>query len=175
MAANHFIVPTMPIGKVTAARLGAGNTANDRFTDADAGKFVKLAATDRYDLTAAGDVIEGVVVNVESATSNGYTVGGVVSEGKVFVTADGLQATPGTGTIAAGDYVVTGTVVARNTAMSGFPKVCKATVQPGATPADLAAAGAQIKASLFAWRVVSLGQAGTGAVGTVIVIERVAP
>lgn len=175
MAANHFIVPTMPLGKVTAARLGAGNTSNDRFTDVDAGKIVKLAATDRYDLAAAGDAIEGIVVAVESGTSNGYSVGGVVSEGKAFVTADGLQATAGTGTIAVGDYVVTGTVVARNTAMAGYPKVCKATVQIGDVPASLTAAGLQIKAALYAWRVVSLGQVGTGAVGTVIVIERVAP
>lgn len=158
MAANHFIVPTMPLGDVTAARLGAGNTANDRFSDVDVGKIVKLAGESRYDLAAAGDKIEGLITAVESATSNGYSVGGVVSTKKVFATADGLQATPGTGTIAVGDYVVTGTVVAKGTAMAGFPKVCKATSQTY---------------GVFTWRVVSLGQVGTGAVGTVIVIERV--
>jgi len=173
MAQNHFIVPAAPLPRVTSARLGAGTSLAQRMSDVDAGKFVKLVAESRYDLTAAGEPIEGAVVGVESATSGGYSVGSVVSEGKMFVTADGLQATPGTGTIAIGDYVVTGTVVAKGTAFNEFAKVCKATVQPGGVLADLAAASAALKASLFAWRVVSLGTVGTGAVGTTIVIERV--
>lgn len=156
MAANHFIVPTLPLEKVTAVRLGAGNTANDRYSDLDAGKAVKLVGESRYDLCAAGDKIEGFVVSVESATSNGYSIGGVVGEGMVFVTADGLQATPGTGAIAVGDYVVAGTATAKGTGLTAYAKVCKATSQTYGA---------------FAWRVVSLGQAGTGAVGTTIVIE----
>jgi len=50
---------------------------------------------------------------------------------------DGLQATAGTGTIAVGDYVVCGTVVAAGTALTTTtgPKVCKATVQPTAAGA----------------------------------------
>jgi hypothetical protein len=70
---------------------------------------------------------------------------------------DGSQAA-GTGAIAIGDYVVAGAVVAKGTGLSGYPKVRKATSQ---TPGP------------FAWRVVSLGTAGTGAVGTVGVIERI--
>lgn len=159
MAANHFIVPSIATREVTAVRLGAGNAANQRFTDVEAGKIVKLAGESRYDLAAVGNPIEGFIVAVEAATSNGFSVGGVVAEGKVFATADGLQGTPGTGTIAVGDYVVTGTVVAKDTAMPGYPKVCKATAQT---------------LTFFMWRVVSLGQVGTGAVGTTIVIERVA-
>ena len=160
MAANHFIVPSVPLERVTTVRLGAGNTANDRFTDIEAGKIVKLTGESRYDLAVAGNPIEAFLVSTEAATSGGYSIGSVVSKGKVFVTADGLQATPGTGAIAVGDYVVTGTVIAKGTAMAGFAKVCKATSQTPVYP--------------FAWRVVSLGQAaGTGAVGTTIVIEQV--
>ena len=173
MAQAHLITPVAPIARVTVARLGAGTSLAQRMSDVDAGKIVKLVGESRYDLTAAGEAIEGFVVSTENATSAGYSVGSVVQEGKVFATADGLQATPGTGTIAVGDYVVTGTQVAKGTATAEFARVCKATVQPGATPADLAAAGAAIKAALFAWRVVSLGTVGTGAVGTTIVIERV--
>ena len=159
MAAAHYIVPTLPMGRTTTARLGAGNTANDRFADVDAGKTVKLVGESRYGLTAAGDPIEGFVVDVSTATSGGYSIGTVVHDQKVFVTADGLQATPGTGAIAVGDYVVAGTATAKGTALAAFAKVCKATSQTPAYP--------------FAWRVVSLGQVGTGAVGTTIVIERV--
>lgn len=79
----------------------------------------------------------------------------------VNVTADGLQATPGTGVLAVGDYVVTGTPVAAGTALASgtYARVCKAT-----TPANLLG---------FRWRVVSLGPVGSGAVGTNIVIQRV--
>ena len=191
MAANHFIVPTGPTEDVTVVRLGAGNGANDRYSDVDAGKLVKLAAESRYDLCAAGDAIEGVVVSVETATSGGYSVGGIIREGKIFATADGLQATAGTGTIAIGDYVVAGTATAKGTALTAYPKVCKATVQPltaivsTVASADTAAAvKVQLDAvlatlatanrnAMYAWRVVSLGQVGTGAVGSTIVIKRV--
>ena len=110
-------------------------------------------------LTAAGDEIEGFISSVESAPSGGFSVGGIVEEGQFNVTLDGLQATPGTGVVAIGDYVVTGTVVARGTAMTVYPKVCKAT-----------GAGTSLN---YKWRVVSLGTAGTGAVGTSAVIKRV--
>lgn len=158
MAANHFIVPTLPLAKTTAVRLGAGNTANDRFSDVDEGKSVKLVAESRYNLTAAGDQLEAFIVGIESATSNGFSVGSIVESGKVFVTADGLQATPGTGAIAVGDYVVAGTVTAKGTALAAYTKVCKATSQTYGA---------------YAWRVVSLGTVGTGAVGTTIVISKV--
>lgn len=158
MAKAHKIVPQLPLADVTTAILGTSTL--DTYTDKEVGKLVKLSASDTYSLAAAGDAIEGFIVQVETGTSAGRTVGGIVDDKKQFVTADGLQATPGTGTIAAGDYVVVGTVVAKGTAMSGYPKVTKATDQAAA------------KAAPFAWRVVSLGTAGTGAVGTVIVIAR---
>lgn len=158
MALNHFILPTVPDDATVAVRLGAGNAESDRMSALDAGKLVKLAGESRYDLTAAGDEIEASIYAVELAPQNGYTIGSVLQEGRLFATFDGLQATPGTGVIAIGDIVVAGTPVAKGTAMSGYAKVCKAT-----TPA----------AVVHRWRVVSLGTVGTGAVGTVGVIERI--
>ena len=107
-------------------------------------------------IAAVGDQIEGFITAVEGYTADDYSIGSVMNEGRKRVTLDGLQATPGTGTCAVGDYVVTGTVVAKGTALSVPPKVCKATTQTG---------------MYFAWRIVSLE--GTGAVGLYAVIERV--
>jgi hypothetical protein len=147
------------IARVITARLGgtpAAGNANG-LKDADVGKFVKLVAESRFNLCAAGDQIEGRISSVETAPQDGISIGGVMTEGRFQVTFDGLQATAGTGTIAIGDYVVAGTVVAAGTALSIPARVCKAT-----------AAGNTL---LFKWRVVSLGSAGTGAVGTTGVIE----
>jgi hypothetical protein len=160
MAKDHYIVPTGITEKAIAVRFGAGSgTANQWAAGTELNKAVKLAAESRYDLCVAGNEIEGFVVSVEDGTSNGFSVGSVVSEGTAYVVADGLQATPGTGVIAIGDYVVAGTVTAKGTALTSFAKVCKAT-----------AAGNTLN---FKWRVVSLGTVGTGAVGTTIVIASV--
>jgi hypothetical protein len=174
MSKAHYIRPSGPSTDSEVVRLGATADAAGNYSYKEQGKLVKFSGTtDTYVLTVAGDPIEGRITSLESATSAGWTVGGINKRDKMTVIADGAQATPGTGTIAAGDFVVTGSVVAKDTAMTTYPKVCKATVQIGAVPADLTAAGAQIKAALNAWRVVSLGAAGTGAVGTEITIERV--
>lgn len=157
MAASHFIVPQLPIEDVASVRLGAGSGSSNNYSDLEVGKAVKLVAESRYDLCAAGDKIEALVVSVESATSAGFSVGSVGAE-VAFFTADGLQATPGTGVIAIGDYIVAGTATAKGTALTAYAKVCKATSQ---------AYGA------FTWRVESLGTAGTGAVGTTIVAKRI--
>jgi len=123
------------------------------------GKFVKNGAESAHILCAAGDAIEGYIASVESATSAGFGIGAVQQRDPKFVTFDGLQATPGTGTVTIGSYVVCGTVVAKDTALTAYAKVCKATTEPPAGP--------------YAWRVVSLGSVGTGAVGTTGLIERV--
>lgn len=138
------------------ARLGAGTGSANRVTDVEIGKTVKLVGDSRYDLTAAGDQIEGFITSVESYTADDYSIGSVQVTGRKRVTLDGLQATPGTGTIAVGDFVVSGTAVAKGTALSVPPKVCKATTQTG---------------MYHAWRVVSLE--GTGAVGQFAIIERI--
>jgi hypothetical protein len=139
------------------ARLGDSTTpATNLLADADVEKFVKLIGDSQYGLCAVGNEIEGVMNSVNTATQDGYAIGGVQTEGRIAVTLDGLQATPGTGVIAVGDYVVAGTPVVRGTSLAGAkPKVCKATAAGGAL--------------IFKWRVVVLD--GTTAVGQTGLIE----
>lgn len=160
MSRDHRIVPTAPTDSSKTVRLGAGNTLGDRFDLKEQGKAVKLVAESRYDLCAVGDEIEGFITSVEAATQNGYSIGGIAQEDLQWATADGIQGTPGTGTILVGDYVLAGTATAKGTALTQYAKVVKATTQ------------ANVKASPYSWRVESLGPVGTGAVGTAIVIRR---
>jgi len=155
--AKFMMTELVDIAKVVTARLGAGTGASNVLSDADVGKFAKLVGESRFGLCAAGDEIEGRISSVETATQDAYSIGGVMVDGRFQVTFDGLQATPGTGTIAIGDYVVCGTPVAKGTALTVPAKVCKAT-------------GA-VTSLTYKWRVVSLGAAGTGAVGTTGCIE----
>lgn len=161
--AKFQITETIHSEKVRTVRLG--NTgAGNQYGYEENGKALKLAGDSRYALAAAGDAIEGIQQSSnwpEQGTMDGYSIGGIVASGYKEVTFDGLQATPGTGAIAVGDYVVTGTVVAKGTSLSAPLKVTKATDQAAA------------KAAPFKARVVSLGTAGTGAVGTVGVIEMI--
>lgn len=172
---KFMISETIHSEKVKTVRLGTDTIANGGgYSDKEAGKPVKFLGESRYGLCAAGDAIEGFVSSVNLGSYDGYSIGGIVSSGLKEVTFDGDQATAGTGTVAVGDYVVAGTPVAAGTALSVPPKVCKATIQPGVTEAAAAAdVNDHINAAKFMWRVVSLGPAGTGAVGTVGVIERV--
>lgn len=161
MAKAHYMVPTVPSGVVQTVRLGAGTGSSNNLSDVDEGKFTKLVGESRHNLAVVGDDIEGVITSVESATSGGYSIGGVLrgrSGDMLNVTFDGLQGTPGTGTLAIGDIVNVGTPVAKGTAQTTYPKVTKAT-----TAANV----------VQKWRVVSLGTVGTGAVGTTGTIEKV--
>lgn len=172
--AKFMIKETILSSDVVTVRLGAGTGAANNVDQKEVGKPVKLAGESRYDLCAAGDPIEAIVTSVEVGTADGYSLAGVACEGYKEVTFDGLQATPGTGTVAVGDYVVAGTAVAKGTALSAAMKVCKATMQPGVTEASAVGdVNDMFKVAAFAWRVVSLGSAGTGAVGTTGIIERV--
>lgn len=159
MAKFQFKETLDQLAQIDTARVADGTGGSNQLADADVGKFVKLAGDSQYGLCAVGNEIEGVLDSINSGpTQDGYRLGGVRKNGRVKVTLDGLQATPGTGTIAVNDYVVAGTPVARGTALAGaFPKVCKATS---------AASGV-----VHLWRVVALY--GTGAVGQLALIERV--
>lgn len=156
--AKFSIVETIYSEKVKTVRLGTASVGQ-QYGHEEVGKAVKLSGESAYVLCVAGDAIEGIVSSSnlsEQGTLDGFAVGGIISTGYKNVTFDGLQATAGTGTIAVGDYVLTGTVAAKGTQLTGPLKVVKATSQaPGAYKA----------------RVVSLGKAGTGAVGTVGVVE----
>jgi len=157
------------------ARLGVGSvnsTPANAYTDKEVGKFVKLSGTDAYVLCVVGDPIQASIAAVETYTADDFSLGTVSPGGRRRVLLDGSQAA-GTGSIAIGDYVVTGTPVALGTALTLTTpaKVRKATNQPGAVPADLTAAGQQALNSIYAWRLVPFDNAG--AVGDFGVIERV--
>lgn len=161
MARTHKLVPTAPYPNAQTVMLGAGQGSANNMSSVDADKLVKLVADSRYDLCVAGDEIEGTIVAVEQATQNGYSIGSVAkykAGQMMFALADGLQATPGTGTLAIGNIVVAGTVTAKGTALTTYPKVCVAT-----TPANV----------VHKWRVVALSDSGSGAVGQRVTIERV--
>lgn len=181
--AKFLMTPLVDSSASFTTRLGAGSGSANYVTDVEIGKAVKLVAESRYGLCAAGDPIEGFITAVESYTADDFSIGSVNSQGRVTAMADGLEATAGTGTLAVGDYVVAGTAVAKGTALTVGPKVCKATNQPGAVVTTTDNTKANIDIALaavidaeanarFAWRVVSLGS-GAGAVGTAVVIERV--
>lgn len=163
-----------PEGTVETARLGSDTVANSgNLVDNDCDKFLKLVAESRYGLCAAGDPIEGQLLAVESASQDGYAIGSVKRNGRIAAICDGSQAA-GTGSIAVGDYVVCGTVVAAGTDLTAStgPKVRKATYQPGTTAiTNVNQIADAMKPVMHAWRIVSLGSAG--AVGDTCVIERV--
>ena len=158
--AKFLITPTTQNQITVTARLG-GNAAGTRANDNDVGKGVKLAGDSNYGLLAAADAIEGVITSVETGVYDGYSLGGVQTKGYIDATAYGLQATPGTGAITVGQYVLAAAPAAIQVkeTLSTTLRVVSATNQ--ATAATAA----------FKARVVSLGPVGTGAVGTAIVIE----
>lgn len=175
-------------GDLQTTRFGAGTGAANHWDNKEVGKPVKSVSDSRHDLCAVGDPIEGFVTAVDPATLDDFTVGTVQKGGRKTVIADGLQATPGTGTIELGSYVVASTAVAKGTALASppNPKVVKATDQPGVAVvladnlvatinAGLVKIAAQFKNGIAAWRVVSnLTNPGVNAaVGDKIVIERV--
>ena len=152
--AKFEIVETIHSEKVKTVRLGTTGAGN-QYGDTEVGKAVKLSATSQYVLAVAGDYIEGIVTSVEGGTYDGFSIGGIASTGYKAVVLDGLQATPGTGSIAIGDYVVVGTVVAKGTALSAALKVTKATDQAAA------------KAAPFKARLVAASGATVGSTGVV--------
>lgn len=157
MSKLHYIVPQGAQDNSVTVRLGAGSGTANQLSDLDNGKLVKLVAESRYDLAVAGDAIEGIITSVESAPSGGFSIGGKLDTGHAWATADGFQSTPQVGVMAVGDLVVAGAITAKGTALTGYPKVQKATTQT---------------VGKFMWRVESLGT-GAGAVGTDIVIKRI--
>lgn len=170
---KFLISETIHSEKVKTVRLGTDTITNSPgYTDAEAGKAVKLVGESRYALCAAGDLIEGFISSVNGGKYDDYTIGGIVSTGTKNAICDGSQAA-GTGSLAIGDFVVTGTVDAKGTALTTSAlKVRKATIQPGITEAAaIGDVNDHINASKFMWRVVSLGNAG--AVGDTCVIERI--
>ena len=160
--AKSNLSETIHSERIDTVRLGNTGAAN-LYSDSEVGKIAKLVAPARYVLAAAGNPIEAIITSVNAGgTTDGYSIGGVVKRGAKEVILDGLQATPGTGTVALGDLVVTGSVVAKDTSLQTgtfkqSPKVCKATAQ---TP------------GLVNWRVEDLLD-GNGSVGSRAIIVRI--
>jgi len=163
------------------ARLGSASGSANYLTDAEVGKFVKMVGDSQFNLAAAGDQIEGHITAMEVATLDDFSIGSVRQHGRKSVVLDGLEATPGTGAIAIGDFVVVGTVVAKGTALTADAKVCKATNQPGATVTSADNVVGNINAaiakvvdaqlnSVYGWKLVSASGTAVGSTG---VIERV--
>lgn len=138
-------------GIVQTARVGTTTTP---LSTADVGKFVKLGGDSQYVLAAAGDPIEATFDTPDSpvGTYDGYALGAIRKGGRRRVTCQV--------SLAVGDYVVVGTVVAAGTALTGPVTVNKKTFP---------AAGALTQTDItFLWRVVSLdGDAGVGQTGVI--------
>lgn len=182
MAKFKFTETINPYVPALTARLGSASGSANYLDDKEVGKFVKLVGDSQYALAVAGDPIEGYIAATEAAPLDDFSIGSVQVQGRKNVVLDGLQATPGTGAIAIGDYVVVGTVVAKGTALTADVKVCKATDQPGVAVvladnlvatinAGLVKVAAAEKNAIYAWRLVSASGTAVGSTG---VIERVA-
>lgn len=175
MARKFLRGEVLPSTASITVKLGAQGAP---YKDTEIGKFVKIGTLDsQHVLCAVGDFIDGYITSVEAATSDGFSIGGIQRDDYKYVVFDGSQAA-GTGAITLGQYVVAGTPVALGsplgTAANAYARVRSATAQPGTTvPADLAAVAAHLAMVPYLWRVASLGPVGTGAVGTVGLIERV--
>lgn len=144
--------------------VGGAPTPANLYTDAEAGKFVKLVGESRYALAGYGDQLEGRVTSVEASTVDGYSFGGIMDEGRFAATyggkqADGAAGSIGTSPAAIGDYVVVGNPVAQGVKLTA--------------PAEVRTAAVAGNTLNFKWRIVSFGPAGTGAVGTVVIINEV--
>lgn len=126
-----------------------GVDANNKLTDNDIGKAVKMAASNNFVLCATTNEIEGLLVATEPVTYNdGFAFGTVQRRGRALATVGTNQV----GTLAVGDLVVADTQAAIDTA--GGLQVL------GGTP------------STFLWRVIRV-VSGTGAAGDTVLIERV--
>lgn len=170
MANFQMDVTLNELVQYNTTRVADDSVGAQPLADNDVGKFLRLKFTSQYGLCAAGDEIEGVLATgPDNALHNGFPLATVRRNGRVKVTLDGLQATPGTGVILIGDFVVAGSVTVRGTVLPGPPRVCKATALTFATtPAVTFPPGTHLN---HTWRVVALY--GTTAVGQLALIERV--
>lgn len=162
MAKFRFEELVAPEATRITAHLGAAGATdqlpNATYADTEIGKAVKLTAESRYGLCTNGDAIEGFVVATEPATVDGLCLGTVQTDKRKTVVVDAGA------TLAVGDYVVAGTMVAKGTKLTTQQAVKKPTA-----PSTIVEGLAQ---SRFAWRVVSL-RGGNGSAGTEVLIERV--
>lgn len=137
-----------PHADVISAAIGVD--AGNKLSDADIGKPLKMASASNYVLAAAGDEIEGFLVSTEAYTVNdGFAVGSVVRNMR-------KQAQVKTTGVVFGDLVVAAGSAAVGT-KDAYAQVAKA-------------AGTEDK--LYVWRVILI-VTGTGAVGDIVLIEKI--
>lgn len=98
--AKFKMTPTIHSEVIRTVRLGATGDGNG-FTFTEDGKAVKMVGDSQYNLCTDGDEVEAIVTSIEvdKGTLDGYIIGGVARSG-VF------DAIVGSGTVNAGDYVV---------------------------------------------------------------------
>lgn len=157
---------TVPANEIISSALGTGS-GNTYTSPADVGKAVILSTANNHILATAGADIDGFVNSVEPYTVNGgYSFGGILVEGRILAVVGANQgATP----MAVGDYVVADTQLALGTVGSN-----QAWTAPGTAPSTPTGPTAQVKTGSPAkkfWRCISK-VSGTGAAGSVVVLER---
>lgn len=131
---------------VISTRLGSG--PNDKLSDKDVKKAVKLGPNSNHVLCAAGDEIEGLVDSVDSATNGGYSFGGVARGNRGF-RVEAQMGVNQVGNAAVGDFVVADNQI-----------------EPGTKGLAQVVVGAP---ETHKWRI--LAKKGTGAAGTIVVLE----
>lgn len=148
------IVPTIHKERVMTVNLG---TTLLKYGAAEIGKAVKLSGTDTYELCTTGEKIEGIITSSEyaatGATIGGRSIGGIVSSGYFEVVS--------TEVLVVGDLIV-----ADDQPELGTPVTSYGNGDVPCTPVVKAAPGT---VAPFLARIESLGEAGTGAAGTVLV------
>lgn len=135
---------------VISTRLGAGNTPNDRWDDAEIGKAVKIGPNATHVHCEQDDEIQAIVDNVDSGgTNGGYSFGGVARGNRGFRAKAVIGPNQGATPAALDDLVV---------ADAQYPKGTKggARVKTGAPTRDV-------------WRIIALR--GDGTPGTEVIIE----
>lgn len=141
------------------AALG-GVSTKGLFTDKDKGKPLKLVSDSTYDICADGDEIEEILVALagqQPTVNGGYQIGTICDDGQFL-------GVVGSGTVAVKDFLVADAQAAIGVLTDPLkPTTALAKVKKAATPASLT----------YRWRVVSI-LSGNGAVGSVVLAERVA-
>lgn len=125
-----------------------GVDANSKFTMAEIGKAVKMAAGSKFVLPTAGDELEGFVDSLEAATMDGLSFGGAARPGIGFRVEAKVAGT----TLVWGDLVVAGAQAAIGT--KSLPVVQKGTP------------------TTFVYKVINL-YTGGGVAGSTVLLERV--
>lgn len=156
----------LKIGTAWNYRDAALGTSGNKgqFTDKDFGKPLKLVADSTYDVCAAGDEIEEIfdaLAAQQSTVNNGYQIGTIRDDGQFLGIIDDV-----TEPVAVGKYVVSGAQAALGTRNSPAGKETTAYAKVRCV------ANADRAAMLNKWRIVSI-QTGSGAVGTIVLVERV--